>query len=71
MSCPSDLTEEDWSKIKHFFVRSDLRGAVSRHDKQQIVNAILYAVKGGIQWRMLPRDFPPWQTVYDHYCNCC
>jgi putative transposase len=32
-----------------------------------IVNAILYLVKGGIQWRLMPNDFPPWQTVYDHF----
>jgi putative transposase len=31
------------------------------------VNAILYVVKGGIQWRLMPNDFPPWQTVYDHF----
>ncbi len=35
MGYPSDLTDEDWSKIEHFFTRSDPRGAVSRHDKQQ------------------------------------
>ena len=29
-----------------------------------IVNAILYVTKGGIQWRMMPNDFPPWDTVY-------
>ena len=35
--------------------------------KKQIVNAIFYLVKGGITWRLLPNDFPPWQTVYDHF----
>ena len=50
-----------------FFRRSDPRGAKSIHSKQTIVNAILYVVETGCQWRLLPRDFPPWQTVYDHY----
>ena len=29
-----------------------------------IINAIMYIVRSGCQWRMLPIDFPPWQTVY-------
>ena len=64
---PSDLSAKQWSKIRHFFKRADPRGSAGYHDKQDVVNAILYVVKGGIQWRMLPKDYPPWQTVYDHY----
>ncbi len=30
-------------------------------------NAILYVVKSGCQWRMLPHDFTPWPTVSNHY----
>lgn len=45
--------------------------SVSKHTKRDIVNAILYVARGGIQWRMLPKDFPPWGTVYDHYRNWC
>jgi putative transposase len=43
------------------------RGNSHKHSKRTIVNAILYVVKGGIQWRLMPNDFPPWQTVYDHF----
>ena len=43
------------------------RGNSHKHAKRTIVNAILYVVKGGIQWRLMPNDFPPWQTVYDHF----
>ncbi len=28
------------------------------------MNAIIYVLRGGIAWRLLPKDFPPWQTVY-------
>lgn len=31
---------------------------------REIVNAIFYVLRGGIAWRLLPKDFPPWQTVY-------
>jgi putative transposase len=43
------------------------RGNSHKHSKRTIVNAILYVVRGGIQWRLMPNDFPPWQTVYDHF----
>ena len=37
---------------------------IARH---QIVNAILYQLKNGCQWRDLPADFPNWQTVYSQF----
>jgi len=64
---PSDLTDEQWSLIEHYFERSDPRGAESQHSKRTIVNAIIYVIRAGIQWRMMPNDLPPWQTVYDHF----
>lgn len=71
MGYPSDLTDGDWALIEKYFERTNKRGAVSEHDKRAIVNAILYVTRGGIQWRMMPSDFPPWGTVYDHYRNWC
>jgi putative transposase len=64
---PSDLNDVQWKAIEHHFQRSDPRGAVSKHPKRTIVNAIIYVIKTGAQWRMLPNDMPPWQTVYDHF----
>lgn len=64
---PSDLSDEQWICIEHYFKRPDPRGAVSRHSKRSIVNAIFYVIRTGMQWRMLPKDMPPWQTVYNHF----
>jgi len=64
---PSDVTDDEWEGIKHFFERPDPRGNKGHHEKRTIVNAIFYVVKGGIQWRMMPNDLPPWKTVYDHF----
>ena len=64
---PSDLTDSEWALIAGFFARPDPRGNPGKYAKRDVVNAILYVVKGGIPWRMLPLDFPPWDTVYDHY----
>jgi Putative transposase of IS4/5 family (DUF4096) len=33
------------------------------------VNAILYQVRAGGSWRMLPKDFPPWETVYGYFAR--
>ena len=63
----SDLSDKEWDIIKGYFGRPDPRGNRGKHSKRLIMNAILYVVRGGIQWRMLPNDFPPWQTVYDHF----
>jgi len=36
-------------------------------DIREIVNGILYINRSGCQWRLLPKDFPPWETVYSYY----
>ncbi len=63
----SDLSEEEWQLIKHHFEPEDNRGVKPKHAKRDIINAIVYINKKGAQWRSLPKDFPPWTTVYDHY----
>ena len=67
MSYPSDLSEQERELFKHYFEPEERRGSGCIHDKRTIIHAILYVLEGGIKWRMLPRDFPPWQTVYDHF----
>ena len=67
MGYPSDLTNDEWKKIKNYFTRTDPRGAVEIPDKRTIANAILYVVRGGIQWHMIPKDFPAWQTVWSEH----
>jgi len=66
---PSDLSDQEWELIAHHFEPKDRRGSGHIHSKKRVVDAILYVVKGGISWRMLPHDFPPWKTVYDHFRN--
>jgi transposase len=41
-------------------------GRPARHCRRDIVDAIRYLVKEGVQWRAMPADFPPWSTVYDY-----
>ncbi|HCS89838.1 MAG TPA: hypothetical protein DIW77_07180, partial [Chromatiaceae bacterium] len=51
---PSDLTDAAWALIEHYFQPRDRRGSASLHPRKRIVDAILYVVKSGCQWRMLP-----------------
>jgi putative transposase len=67
MAYKSDLSDAEWDLIKLDFDPSSKRGNSHKHAKKSIVDAILYRVKGGIQWRLMPNDFPPWKTVYDHF----
>jgi putative transposase len=63
----SDLSDAEWALIAHHFEPQDPRGIKPIHPKRSIVNAIFYLDKTGAQWRLLPKDYPPWKTVYDHY----
>ena len=59
MRYTSDITDKQWEMIKGYFPR----GNKSKYDKREMVNAVLYLVKTGCQWRNLPKDFPNWKSV--------
>lgn len=59
----SDVTDEQWQLISRLLPKPAKTGR-RRIDRRWIVNAILYLLRTGCQWRLLPRDFPNWKTVY-------
>ena len=59
----TDLTDEQWEVIAPLF--SNMRKY--KWEKRELVNAVLYLVKTGCQWRNLPHDFPPVFTVHSFY----
>jgi len=61
---PSDLTDAQWAAIAPMIPDAAPGGRPRRADKREIVEAILYVLRAGCAWRLLPHDFPPWQTVY-------
>ena len=61
---PTDLTDAEWQRVEALLPRPSKRGRRRSVDLREILNAIRYLVRTGCGWRMLPRDFPPWQTVY-------
>lgn len=66
MRYSTDLTDKQWELIACVFVRNRGRNLV-KHSKRELVNAVLYLVKIGCQWRLLPKDFPPYPTVWSFY----
>jgi len=63
----SDLTDEQWQLIEPLLPPPAAVGRREKHPRREIVNAILYVVRTGCAWRLLPREFPPWQTVFWYF----
>ncbi len=59
----SDVTDAQWEFLYPMLDKPNKYGR-PQTDRRLVVNAILYVLKGGIQWRQMPSDFPPWKTVY-------
>ena len=66
---PTDLTDSQWDIIQELIPPAKSGGRPRSLDMRMVVNAILYVVVGGIQWRMLPREYPKWQSVYSYFRN--
>ncbi len=64
---PSDLTDTQWQYIKDVIPAAKPGGRPRSLDMRFVVNAMLYVVVGGIQWRMLPREYPKWPSVYHYF----
>ena len=60
---PSDLSDEQWQLIRPLLPKRAKRGRPPI-DRRDIIDAVLYLVRTGCQWRQLPIDFPKWKTVY-------
>jgi putative transposase len=63
---PTDLSDAEWACLKPYLPapKKRGRGRPKVHSPRKILNAVFYLLKSGCPWRLLPRDFPPWKTVY-------
>src|SRR5579863_1668696 len=68
---PTDLTDEEWNQIQSLVPQpksgKGKRGRPLKLDRRTLLNAICYEVRSGCAWRLLPRDFGSWQTVYGYF----
>lgn len=67
MGYPSDLSDTEWRIIRPFLPAAKPGGRPRATDLRAVVNAIFYILRSGCAWRMLPRDFPPYSTVYMYF----
>ena len=58
---PSDVTDDEWALIEPHLPPERNRS------RREILNAILYVLTTGCQWRQLPKDLPPKSTVHDYF----
>jgi putative transposase len=64
---PSDMSEAQWKIIHPLIPPAKPGGRPREAEMREIINGILYMVRGGCSWRMLPQEYGPWQTVYGYF----
>ena len=64
---PTDLNDTEWSILGSLIPSGKLGGRPRDVDMREVVNGILYVVRTGCAWRMLPHDLPNWATVYGYF----
>ena len=66
-SYPSDLTDEQWDVLFPALPPARPGGRPRTVDLQEVINGILYVLRAGCSWQMVPHDLPPWQTLYKYF----
>jgi putative transposase len=66
---PSDLTDKEWEILEPLIPEVSPNATTETIPRREIVNGILYVLRSGCPWRMLPHDLPAWGTVYDDFCQ--
>ncbi len=68
---PSDLRDRQWATLEPLLKgrrgERHAGGRPRKYELRRVVDALLYVVKTGCQWRQLPADFPPWQSVHQQF----
>jgi transposase len=61
---PSDVSDEEWAFVAPYLTLMTEDAPQREHALREVFNGLRYIVRGGIPWRMMPHDLPPWYTVY-------
>jgi putative transposase len=64
---PTDRSDTEWSLLEPHLPVPKRRRRPRVHSPREILDAVFYILKSGCQWRMLPREFPPWKTVFHYF----
>ena len=63
----TDLTDAAWVILEPLVPSVKSGGRPARWSRRELIDAILYFLRAGESWRLLPHDLPPWQTVYWYF----
>ena len=63
---PTDLTDQQWALIRPLLEHNHGQRGQRHYSLRRIVDGCFYVLRGGIPWRMMPHDLPPWEDVYYH-----
>ena len=64
---PSSFTDREWALLAPLLPASSKLGRPPRYPRRRVLEGILYIVRGGCGWRMLPHDLPPWRLCYYYF----
>ena len=64
---PSDLSDAEWAILEPLLASAEKRGCPPKWALRRVADAVFYLLRSGCSWRMLPLEYPPWQTVYYHF----
>jgi transposase len=60
----SDVRDDEWACVAPYLTLMDEAAPQRRHDLREVFNGLRFVVRGGLQWRPMPHDLPPWEAVY-------
>jgi transposase len=61
---PTDVSDEEWAFIAPYLTLMREDAPQRAYPLREVFNGLRYVVRGGISWRMIPNDLPPWEMVY-------
>jgi putative transposase len=64
---PTDLNDTEWARIEQGLPKAKNNGRPMKYSWREIINGIFYMVKNGCVWRAIPKDLPPWYTLYGYF----
>lgn len=67
VSYPTDLSDQEWAILEPLLPPPKPGGRPRSVQLRVILNGIFYVLRSGCQWRLLPRTYGPWSTVYAYY----
>lgn len=60
----SDVSDDEWAFVAPYLTLMTEDASQRRHELREIFNGLRYIARGGLQWRQMPHDLPPWQARF-------